>query len=145
MHRLTLGFVLAALLTLVSVVAVGAQLTTAEEESRTTQIPGTDVAVTLPTDWRIWVSPDPERDAVVASQLRARQSCSLRPVEGATSAEAAAEDLLSTLARHDPTIIKQRSFEAPVGEAVYVAYRYGAAPDEPRGEPLCPVAVGAEA
>ena len=132
MHRLTLGFVLAALLTLVSMVAVGAQRSPAEDESRTAQIPGTDVAVTLPTDWRIWVSPDPERENMVVSQLRARQTCNLRPVEGATSAEAVADDLLRTLARHDPTIIEQRSFEVPVGPAVYVAYRYGAVPDEPR-------------
>lgn len=132
MHRLTLCFVSAALLTLVATVAVRAQQSTAEEGSRTTPIPGTDVAVTLPRDWRIWVASDPERDRMVVSQLDARQTCGLGPVEGVTSAEEAIDNLLSTLARHDPTIIEQRAFEAPVGDAAYLAYRYGAVPDEPR-------------
>jgi hypothetical protein len=133
MPRPTLEALLVVLPLLVSTAGVTAQSSPPEEVgSRTAQIPGTDVAVTVPTDWRMWVSADPQRDNMVVSQLRARQTCGLRPLENGTSAEVAADDLLSTLARHDPTIIEQRSFETPVGDAVYLAYRYGAVPDDPR-------------
>jgi hypothetical protein len=132
MHHLRLGLALATLLAIVSTIGVVAQPSPAEAEARTTQIPGTDVAVTLPTDWRIWVSSGPDGSAMVINDVLARQQCAFRLAEGFSSASAAVDDLLNTLARHDPTIIEQRSFEVPVGEAEYVAYRYGAVPDEPR-------------
>lgn len=127
MHRPLGAATLAVLLLLEPSTGVVAQSSSPPEEaqSRTARVPGTDVAVTLPASWRIWVSADPERDRMIISQLPARQTCYLRPVEGATSAEGAADDLLTSLEKQHIVVVDRQAFEAPVGEAVYLAYRYG--------------------
>ena len=133
MQRLTHGFTLAiASLTVVGTTVAAQTPSLGTAETLTVPIPGAGITMTLPSDWRVWTPADPEDDGIVVSEVLARQTCDVSVADAFATAQAAADDLVASLDKHDIPIIEQRSFEPPVGTAVSVSYHNPGLPDEPR-------------
>jgi hypothetical protein len=100
-------------------------------DAGTFQIPGAGVSMTLPADWRLWTSSDGGDQGAVISRVITRETCDIRLADDVATAQAAAGDLVASLEKQHSTIIERRSFEVPVGDAVYLSYRHAGLPDEP--------------
>jgi hypothetical protein len=105
-----------------------------EAATRTTGIPGTDLAVVLPAEWRIW----PEEESghpteMWATDVATRQICRFSLMEGVTSAEQAAHETVQVMDAHPQQEVVERTFlNVPAGNAVRVAYRVKGMPDDAR-------------
>lgn len=117
---------------LMTSVASATMSSESETASRTAEIVGTGLAVRLPADWRLWSAPAGD-EAVLAADMRTRQSCTFAPAEGATSAEDAAQVTRETVEAHKQLeLVAYSGLDVPVGDAVRVSYRYLFAPEEDR-------------
>jgi hypothetical protein len=132
MRRSTFG-ALATSLLVASVASAAVSSESEDADSRTTPIPGTGLAVTLPRDWRLWSTPPAGDAIVIGSHMRTRQSCEFGLVAGSRSAEGAAHETLETVAAHPAIEVLGSTFlTVPAGNAVRVSSRHASAPDEDR-------------
>lgn len=126
---------------LVTLLAAGLALSAAptlsaseEGATRTIGIPGTDLAVTLPAEWRTWLAEASGQPSEMwATDVATGQICQFSLLEGVTSAERAAHDTVRAVdAQPQQEVVEHTFLDVPTGNAVRVAYRFKDAPDDPR-------------
>ena len=122
------------LLTVLALTAAPRLWASTEAATRTAGIPGTDLAVTLPAGWRIWLAEGSGRPTEMwATDVATGQICQFSLLEGVTSAERAAHETMQAVDAQPQHEVVERAFlNVPAGNAVRVAYRFKDAPDDPR-------------